>query len=153
MVEKRLVKGLSTDRKVPLSAAGAPVGYRYGDTVVCPKCGRKELVWRTRDGFWKCGYVFPEGDSCGYYSSYYVGVHNKKKLISKTNSSSTTALDFMLCAELVRGKVFDPNEVEEICGVVDDRRLVNKSSNRDIRDSMLPGDAIRNYRRKLGTAG
>ena len=147
------LKGVTAKKGGYVSAPGAPQGYKYGDTVICPKCGRKELVWRTKEELWKCLYVYPNKSDCGYYTSYYVGVRNMKDDIVGSKDVSSEALDFAVCSELLRGKALDDAEISEICGSGDTVRSTKSSLNRELRDSLMPGNAIEQYRRKMRTAG
>ena len=107
-----------------IDAPGAPVGYRYGDTVFCSECGHKSLVFRPRRKLWVCSYVSVDGRKCPYVTGVFVkygSVNDIKSITTIVDTSFDNGLterQIAVCRDVVLGVgvVASSDEIDMMCG-------------------------------------
>jgi len=137
-----------------IDAPGAPRGYRYGDTVFCPRCTHKSFTYRPRKRLWVCGYADVNGAKCGYISPHYVP---RRTVVGRTGVSGSHAvvkdtLDGDVCGDLVidvLGEDLALSHIDEVCGDTS----VTKSRNRGGRTAFYSSGKIKKYRQSVKSAG
>lgn len=130
-----------------IDAPGAPRGYTYGESLVCPRCGHKTFVYRPRRKVWVCYYKDNFDVRCSYEAMVY---HSPRKTISelRNNGNVYDRMTKDVCDDLVfdvLGEDLAVNHAKEICG---------DSGSGDVRrsgkSSYLPYDSakMKRYRQK-----
>lgn len=101
---------------VQINAPGAPIGYAYGETILCPKCGHKSIVFRPRRKMWVCTYENPLNYvPCGYETFVYTGVRNGGVPSPRRH---VAPVDTRQCEELIVEALpyLEEGDVSAICG-------------------------------------
>lgn len=104
----------------PINAPGAPTGYRYGDTVFCPSCDHKSLIYRPRKRLWVCNYSSTIGARCSYVASTYVQRATMiRNNIAEGQRFVGDKLSSDICGDLVidvLGEDLALTHIDEVCG-------------------------------------
>lgn len=90
-----------------LNAPGAPRGYRYLDTIHCPTCGHKSVVYRPIKGLWVCTHG-SKSSRCDYRSSVYQSRLTRGGISPKVRDRSRKDAELFLA---VAGKDVPPARV------------------------------------------
>lgn len=113
-----MVKGRNLEHGDFVRAPGAPKGYRYGDTVICPGCGHKTLIFRPRKKLWVCRYISSLGARCSYKVAIYIPKKGFSSRSGVVGSYVPVDNDGDACADLVvdvMGKDMAMKNIDDFC--------------------------------------